>query len=283
MLEIKLEDLFLDEKVQIKVSQVRTEHKELFDLIKKFNHLFVRIVESFINQKVPNRINYIYTMFSQMHYSYQAYILLLERGLYDDSQIILRSLCDKAIKILYVLNKKENYYLLGQDIINKKIKKLSNLDGTEMIKIIGEDRINKEIEELKKYQKDPKVSLPTIKQICDQIDMKDLYIQYSILSDYTHENLNVLMENNVVLDEGIIIGKGFRYEDFYNDVSMSISFFEIVLSKMNSLLDLEEYVVDFEKIKRKLDLLCKKKEDKRFANNWILYFWYIRYNKTKRN
>ena len=105
-----LENGFLDKEIQVEVDRIRRENLEVYSIIRELNILCYELEEKFNKTKGTNIDIYLLRSFTQIHTSFQAYITLLERGLYEDSQIILRSMYDKIFKTLFVLSDNTSLY-----------------------------------------------------------------------------------------------------------------------------------------------------------------------------
>ena len=105
---------FIGDDIQIEVLRIKNDFKELYNLIKKYNSILYDISEKFENKNITNADAYLFVTFTQLHKSFQSFVILLEYGLYDDSQILLRSFYDKMISFLYIINYPDEIVSINQ-------------------------------------------------------------------------------------------------------------------------------------------------------------------------
>ena len=106
--EIELKNGFLDYDLNIEVNRKREKNKDAYRVAEEFNLLMYEIERKLKKDNATNRDLYVFTVFNQIHISSQTYIILIERGLYADEQIILRSIYEKILNLKIVIVD-ENY------------------------------------------------------------------------------------------------------------------------------------------------------------------------------
>ena len=110
----KLKFGFLDKNVKKLVKQVRKKHPLTYEVIFSYNSLASEIEKNFVKENPTNIDIYVFTVFNQIHTTFQSGIILTERGLCSDALILLRTMYESLFKMKYVI-KDDNHI---NDIIN---------------------------------------------------------------------------------------------------------------------------------------------------------------------
>jgi len=106
-----LDQGFLDDKIEPLVNATIKKYSNIFQLVFKINEFCYRCVSSITKNKISEDKLYVSTMLGEIHNSYQSSILLIQRGLANDAQILMRSIFEKAFKLVAVSKDEKN--LLG--------------------------------------------------------------------------------------------------------------------------------------------------------------------------
>ena len=256
MIKKELADGFLDKDLIFEVDKIRNDNKKLYDIIKKINITFYSLEMHFEKSNPSNVDLYVFTTFSQIHISFQSCVLLLERGLYEDFQIILRSIYDKIFKCLYVLEDKNNLEVLYQDNVGNQISLNKYISECELYSYIPKDKLMKVTAELEKEVKlnknGKKIKMPDNRMICNQLGIKEAYIHYKLLSNYTHCSISVI-DSKLIEDEyGLLINQGINHGDFYDEISKLILCLNYIVKPICNYLKLDDINNSFEKLLEEL-------------------------------
>lgn len=249
--EKRLLNGFLDEDLQLEVKQIRKENSNLYKVIEKINKLFYSIEENYEKNNPSNVDVYVRTTFSQIHMSSQSYIILLERGLYDDSQVILRSMYDKVIKCLYAI-KNNSIEILIQDSIKRKKSLYDFIDKNEMYNYVPKEKLYELKNEILKKQKKNKngkpIKTPQIIETFSDLGIKEAYIHYSLLSSYVHNSIGVIGSKVVEKDSEILINQNVDHGDFRNEVVKMYLCMQYIVSPICEYLNLKNQKLEFDKL-----------------------------------
>lgn len=243
MLKKKLKNGFLDNDIMLEVYRIKKENSKLYNIIEKMNKLFYSIEENYEKIRPTNVDVYVRTTFSQIHMSAQSYVILLERGLYDDSQVILRSMYDKITKCLYAI-KYDSIEEITQESIRKTISLYEYIEKNELYNYISKDKLNEFMNAMKESQKKDKqgkpVKMPHITDLCNDLDIKEAYIHYSLLSGYVHNSIGVI--GNKVIENGldILINQNIDHGDFKNEIIKMIICMKFIIDPICEYLNLGE-------------------------------------------
>lgn len=260
-LEEILKNGFLDEKLELSVKDLRLAHKDAYHMARELNELMYEIEKEFIGKKSTSRDLYIYTVFSQIHNSCQTYILLVERGLYADSQIILRSIYEKIFKLMIVIEDAEYLKRFLKDSLKKGMSTLNKIKSKKLFKLISEDIVDSKIKEFNDaLNRMNDVKLPSdLGKISEIIKMDLQYIYYKLLSEYTHNDLVVSMKHLIFEDEGVIINGSQIYEGkIPEEILRYTECVEYAVKALSNYLNKPNYYNKLQNIQEKYDYLWNK-------------------------
>ena len=227
---VLIENGFLDEKHKYLISNNKDKNKELFDLLNCFNMFLYKVLNNFHGMKKNNEINYIVPAFAKLMKLYQSCVILIEYGLPDISESLLRSIYDLKIQMLYVMNKKNNNKRLIKSLYEQELKKLQYVDDNHLYDFMPKDKIDKFRKEFQTtINKLEKVKYaPNTRQICENLQIEQEYMFYSILCNDTHQSCDIIYSQNK--EEGIDILPNFK-KSFEASFKL-ISAFDVILEKI---------------------------------------------------
>lgn len=238
--------VFIDSYINEVANDIRRENKDYFDVIYKYNQLGYKIRKAFIGESNIIEL-YIYSTFNQIHNSFQSYVLLLERGAYDDAHIIFRSMYDKLIDLVFVMSDNENYKYIFQDFVKKNLAMLNDIKQNNFFDLIDEKNLNNKILEFKKeiLFNDDKTEVKKLstQQKAQKINLLKEYVYYRYLSEYTHNGLRTIYENLISTKDGVILDSGFKINNFTEQIILAIGCYRDAISiicdylKQNSLIE----------------------------------------------
>lgn len=259
--EKRLLNGFLDNDLQLEVKRMRTENGDIYEIIEKINKLFYGIEENYEKVKPTNVDVYIRTTFSQIHMSSQSYIILLERGLYDDSQVILRSMYDKVMKCLYAI-KNNSIEVLIQDSIKRNISLYEFIDKNEMYKYVPKEKLYELKKAMQKEQKKDEngkpAKIPKIIETFSDLGIKDAYIHYSLLSSYVHNSIGVVGNKVLEKDSDILINQNVDHGDFRNEIVKMYLCMQYIVTPICEYLNLKKQKLEFDNLINELIKLTEK-------------------------
>ena len=236
--------MFLDPALDGVVNHVRRAHAGYFDFAVRLNELAHRAMfDAKVNRQDLQQL-LVATLQHRALTSYQATILLAERGLPSETRVVLRTLLEVTFRIVAISKDKEvgrvyvledeihrrkfinKYKMLGEDIRSKASEALlSDLQSTLAQRIKDQD-----IKELKTFW------------FARRADMLDFYnTAYAVLSESVHVNVRNL-ESALHLDEERNIVKlnyGPNDEDFDTHLSTAAEALLIALHAVYSVIDTE--------------------------------------------
>lgn len=255
-MKVKIKRGCIDPNMNLVVEDYRRKNNSVYNYIYEFDDLCNELEASFRGLS-PTAINtYVVTTFCQIHSSFQSVILLLEHGMYDDSQILFRSILDKVIKCIYVLQDDDNFKLVQQENNIEQIKtfkyalKHSNIFNDDTIKSYNEIII--ELQKKILVGKNGKeLSIKKNDIICEEANMPELYFAYKHLSGYTHNQMFVpgkkifINKNIVTINNSLEYPKKLIFE--ISTIISSLGYVVKTLCKYISASSLEEKFINLEK------------------------------------
>ena len=101
-----LENGYLDDDYKIMIERIIKENRKIFEILYKYNKFLYKIQSEFNNYTMNLETNYHFSMFIQIHKLYQSAIIMIEYGLLESFETILRNILD--ILLVWLLF----YYIL---------------------------------------------------------------------------------------------------------------------------------------------------------------------------
>ena len=180
--------------------------------------------------------NYHFSMFIQIHKLYQSAIIMIQYGLLESFESILRNILESAVNILYSLIDNKNIMILELDSINENLKKLNYIDDKKIFDVISKEKVD----EYRKQKEEERANI--IKEIGDAkkpktmdlfrtINFEKEYLYYKCLCDYTHMNSNIAERIIKQETEGFIFNGGPHYLDINNESARLIGTIELFIDK----------------------------------------------------
>lgn len=209
-------DGFLDSnssKVALHTNQV---HSEVLSYCKRLNNLAHR---SLFSAKVSLEDSQQFLLASLIHKAmtaYQAIILLAERGMPSESQVVLRTLLEVTFRIVAIAKNPvvgEAYILQDETNRRKFINKLKVLEKSRPADIVDVELDNM-LKTVSQGIKEKNIKELSTAWFAEKANLLDFYNSaYAVLSDSVHVNVRHL-ENAFNLDSnGELIGLNYGFSD----------------------------------------------------------------------
>lgn len=257
--EIELKNGFLDYDLNVEVNRRRQESKDAYKVAEEFNLLMYEIEKNFKKEEATNRDLYVFTVFNQIHISSQTYILLIERGLYCDAQIILRAIYEKILNLKIVIEDEEYLNRILKDTLCQSFSTLKKIKENQIFELIPENVVDKRMDEYKNaIEKMDSIKLPmNLSDVADKVDMKRQYIYYKLLNEYTHNDLGALMQQLIFKEEGIIINGNQIEQKMSDEILRFIECSEYVIRAISQYMKNFEHINKMENIQLRYEYLWK--------------------------
>lgn len=243
-------DLFengiLDEQQKPIFEAYKKEHQKVFDLLYEYNKLCCKIINSYTGIEVTEEKLYIFPAFVEIHKIYQSAILMLEYGVPNSAENLLRSMFELMLKMLYVFKEENNIKRLKMKNYSEALSQILYIENNTLYEIVPKDYIDKyktQLEESKnELIKQGVKNAPNIYDMCVELGLTAEYSYYKYLCDFTHTSFYLISSMNVEMENSVIIN---GYEDYDNVENIGlriITILNIIVDKMvtmyfNSFLD----------------------------------------------
>lgn len=229
-------DGFLDDKMQKNIKKIKNRYKDEFNLLYKFNRLMYKIMDNYNDIEANESDNYILTGFVEINKLYQSAIIMLEYGLKNSFESLMRNILELSIQMLYVFLDEKNVYELEKNTYKNALSKLKYIRENKLYNIIPEDLIDIayikiESGKVKLEEKDIKCA-PPIETMCNKVEMKEEYVYYRFLSNYVHQDFGIINEANIFTKDGVNINADVKHIEMKNCTFRIISSFQKVLEKI---------------------------------------------------
>ena len=244
---------FLDKEMVNIVNNVKKKYAECYEYIYKYNRLAYKVINKLQMTSVDTVKTYILTVFVEIHNSYQSYILLLEHGAYEDSQIVLRSIYDKLFSLSFVIKDNSNLKYLYQNYVKEKLntfKIIKKFNCFDLITMKDNDAVIKKYENmLLKDNNEKELKMYSTKKMAEELNMKEIYCHYRILSDYTHNDFMIVNDKITYENSNVIIDGGLNYKNFEVEVSKAVFCLEYIMKSICSCFKLDQINEELRELK----------------------------------
>ena len=185
-------DEFIDLIVNDCLFDFRKEHRDEYEIINRLINLF-RNCEEQLEGLESNRENkFILASIIQLNKLYQSSVILLERGLKESANIIIRSILELSLKVISVIhNEKFLDILLNDEAIELK-KLLNEIKENKFFDMIPQKTVD---EYIKTCEENIDINIkekPTVYKMAYNNNLKKVYTFYRLQCDYAHQNTNIV-------------------------------------------------------------------------------------------
>ena len=231
-----LENGYLDDDYKIMIERIIKENRKIFEILYKYNKFLYKIQSEFNNYTMNLETNYHFSMFIQIHKLYQSAIIMIEYGLLESFETILRNILESTVNILYSLIDNKNIMILELDSIDEDLKKLKYIDNNKIFDVVSKEKVDeyrkqKEEERAKIINEIGDTKKPMPIGLFKTINFEKEYLYYKCLCDYTHMNSNIAGRIVKQETDGFIFDGGPNYLDINNESARLIGTIELFIDK----------------------------------------------------
>ena len=198
-----VENGFLGKEIRAVISDIRSTYSDLFNLCYDLNKLCHETLFKIDAHSEEAQELLIATLYLRIKSSFQAVVILSERGMIPQAKVVLRSILE-ALFTLCALSKKAE--LCDIYMQADQIKKLKQINKFRMLKSglpekAKESEILKLQQELKDDIEKRKIKSFSAEQWAKEAELHDIYLSaYTVLCDPVHTSVKEL-EKYLVLDD----------------------------------------------------------------------------------
>ena len=211
---------FLDSKAYIAVNDLRKKHKKHFELIYKIVELINLIrTDNMCVKFNDDREKYIIATFYECYSTFSSEILLLERGLVTDFNILFRSFYEKKFKLFSVIKNKRNYKkILDEAVFYPTSLAYSILKNENKTFDMYQDLVKKDNYDFNILNK-KQMSVESWARNAGLISEYDK--QYTLLSEQTHYGVGSIVNKFKNIEDGKILYLIFSYSDLEENIILA--------------------------------------------------------------
>ncbi len=253
----ELKDGYIDLEINKYIVGFREKHKIEYEVIKELYEIFRKTQDELSKLGAFQQNVYIIASITQLYKLYQSAIILLERGLKEAANVLIRTILDLSFKIIEVIRNEDSVdaFLLEQDF--ETLKMLRNVKENKLFDLISEKEVDKYVGICleRTNGKNKGVNSYSSYSLAQKNGLAQEYILYRMQCEYTHQSTSVIGSIIKQNDEGYYIDANLQLEDFKTSVAWLISIttiiFPILLNEYlkNKVLSekYQEFLENFEK------------------------------------
>lgn len=205
----ELKEELLNDIFKKEMNDIWSNNQVEYNLLLDLNKLINNIVNQFNNQEFKGKAKYVFPAFIEIRNLYQSAIIMLENKFLYSFNIILRSMMELSINILYVFDNEINIYRLEQKSYYEIKKKFVYIEDNHLYNILSKEQVTTGIKQIEKtineLENENIKPAPSIRKICKDLHLKKEYAWYLLLSSYTHESFDTIFNlNNFDLKSNIV-------------------------------------------------------------------------------
>lgn len=260
---MKLEDGFLDLKLNEAIVAFRNEYKSEYALIFEIKSFLDEAQEFFLGKTVSKQDMFLSASILELNKLFQSAVLLFERGLPESSNIVIRSILELSFRIVELIRNDDFLKEMILDINSETLSTLKNIKKYELFDLVPQSDFHKLLNdcqqvESKKGKTDIRASI-----LAKRNGLEKEYIIYRTYCDYTHQSVKVIDENVKIKPDGVKLNGDLRLDDFSESIAMLASITMVPFSKL-----VEHSLID-KNLKCRFDLL-QEVYVKTFKNNVVV-------------
>lgn len=244
---MKLQDGFLDCKLNESILAFREEHKSEYLVIFKTKTFLDEIQNCFIGKTVSKQDAFLAASILELNNLFQSAILLFERGLPESANIIVRSILELSFKVIELIRNDDFLQEMILDVEVQAIKMLKDVRNHKLYDLISQNKIDEWLNRLQlNIPKNSKADIGVC-NLADHNKMKKEYILYRMYCDYTHLSAKIIDQIIKPNGDGVILNGDLRLDGFSKSMSLLLSVTMISFPKI-----VQHPLID-EKLKNQLD------------------------------
>lgn len=236
-----LSDGFLDNNMYDHVNNFRIQYKSEYEIILEFNRYMFKLIDKLLYKGSSQQNLFIIASIVEMHKFYQSSVILLERGLPECANSLIRTMLDLLIKIIEVVRNKGSVDTLLLNADYESLNIIDYLYNNKTFGMISEKHLIEMINNKKAQINGKKNPRLKTKELAEKNKVMDMYMLFRLESDYTHLSTDVIGRIIKTNDKGYYIDENLILDNFKMDVALSIS----IICKMIEYI-INEYEEDLE-------------------------------------
>jgi hypothetical protein len=235
--------MFLDPVIDQYVAHIRKAHASCFAFIERLNALGNRSLFSAEVDGEDLQELLLATLLRRALTSYQATVILGERGLLQEAQVMLRTLLEVTFKVAAIATDRkvaDEYVRTGIANRENLLKKFNKLSPTTE-RIEAQEANRDLLDATSKLIKEQKIADGKVENYARTAGLSDLYYSaYTVLSQHVHVNIGTLEDTLDVDPAGDLVGLkyGPTDADLDHHLLAAAEALIIILRSISSVIDL---------------------------------------------
>ena len=250
----------LDNNAYLMINDIRKKYVEEYKLV----FLIAKLMDKIMSDEDCKRFNkdrekYIICTIYDCYMTYSAEILLLERGLVSDYNVLLRTFYEKKFKLFAVVKNKRNYNKLVDEYeyystsFAKQIKDNQNNMFDDLVDKIDYDEYDFDNYENKKMSTESWANNGSLK--------KEYERQYSVLSQDTHYGIGSLSKKLKTDPNDKVLYLTYSYENFTSDLVIASMEMVICIDNFFNFIKCDKYKHQLSRIDKQIKKIVKQVEE----------------------
>lgn len=250
--EIPLDHYFLDEKIDKKIKLIRQKNKIDYNFIQELLDFSYNLLQNFSTGYHSKVEAYLYSSYMQLLKYFQSYIILIEKGLPEAAQAILRSIYELTFRICAICKDSsilDNFFI---ESIKQKKSILNTIKQKKIYSLIPEDKIPEFQKHLDSFDTANYTKI-TKKKLAELAGIEEQYVCFQFLSSFVHSDLDCTDSIMKYNGNGIIIDGNLKYENIHESIGLVVYIYGIATKSFLNLLKNESLTEKYNAIEKFAD------------------------------
>ena len=252
-----LEKYFLDDKMDLLVKKIRNQNSTDYNIIYTLLDFSYKIFQEFSDKDHDEFGIYLYSTYMQFIKYWQAYFILIERGLPEAAQSLLRSIHEFAFRICASCIDHSIIEDFTAEALYNKQGILNKISELKLYTLIPQDKIIEYQEAYEKELEKHPYKKITKFQLAQKADLEEQYIFFQFLSSFVHADFDCSGSIIDLREDGVSIDGDLIYGNIHEDIGITIYIYNETTKKFLEVLNIDKYIDEFNQLSKMLDEYLK--------------------------
>ena len=259
MEEDRLEDGYLDLKINSCIEVFRVRYKDEYECLKEIDSFLYKIQDELIKKGVSQQNTFIMASLVQLQKLYDSSILLFERGLVEAGNTLIRPILELSFKIIEVIKNEEFVEDLLLEEQYENLKLMNDIEEHKLFELVPENQLKEYKEIIEKRigaRKRPKTKA---NQLADKNGLYREYILYRLQCEYVHQSTGVIGRTIKITSDGkIYVDADLQLKDFKTSIAWLLSITTISIGiLLKDYIQNEDLIKEYNKIVERFEMYFK--------------------------
>lgn len=252
-----LEKYFLDDKMDLQVKKIRNQNSNGYNIIYTLLDFSYKILQEFSDKDHDKFGIYLYSTYMQFIKYWQAYFILIERGLPEAAQSLFRSIHEFAFRICASCIDHTIIEDFSAEALYNKQAILNKIDELKLYNLIPQDKVTEyKIDYKKELEKHPYKYISKL-QLAKKANLEEQYICFQFLSSFVHADFDCSGSIIDLKEDGVLIDGDLKYGNIHEDIGITIYIYNETTRKFLEVLNIDKYTDEFNQISKMLNEYLK--------------------------